>query len=33
MLEAGEDFAEDMIQCKFELVEMPSEAGADAEGE
>jgi hypothetical protein len=33
MLEAGEDFAEDMIQCKFELVEMPSEAGADAEDE
>ena len=33
MLEAGEDFAEDMIQCKFELVEMPSEAGAEAEGE
>ena len=33
MLEAGEDFAEDMIKCKFELVEMPSEAKADAEGE
>ena len=33
MLEAGEDFAEDMINCKFELVEMPSESGADAEGE
>lgn len=31
MLEAGEDFAEDMIKCKFELVEMPSESGADAE--
>ena len=33
MLEAGEDFAEDMIKCKFELVEMPSESGADAEDE
>ena len=33
MLEAGEDFAEDMINCKFELVEMPSESDADAEGE
>ena len=33
MLAAGEDFAEDMINCKFELVEMPSESDADAEGE
>jgi hypothetical protein len=32
MLEAGEDFAEDMIKCKFTLVEMPSEAASE-EGE